>query len=253
MSSDHINWLRVKFRRLLRRGQQEAELDTEMQFHLDQLTDEYRGSGLSEPDARLAARRDFGATDAYREETRDTWCPPALTDLWRSIQFAIRSLARNPGFTFVAIITLALGIGANTSMFSVVNGIVMKPLPDESPDQLDRIYRSTASAPPGPVSAADFAPVKDELPSYGEVATYTHGDMSLAEPGHPPEVARALRVSANFFATFGLQPYLGRDFQPREALEGNLRVVIISHRFWLNRFGGRQNTGALDPHQRRAP
>jgi len=241
VSSDHLNWLRVKFRRLLRRGQQETELDTEMQFHFDQLTEEYRASGLSEHDARLAARRDFGATDAYREETRDTWRPAALADLWRSILFAIRSLARSPGFTFVAIITLTLGIGANTSMFSIVNGIMLKPLPYADSHKMDRIYRATAADPTGGVAPADLSHLKSELASYGEIASYVYSDMSLSEPGQPAQMADALRVSSNFFSVFATQPHLGRAFQPTEEIEGNHRVLVISNRMWRNRFGSRDD------------
>lgn len=241
MSSDRLTWLRVKFRRLARRGQQEAELDAEMQFHLDQLTDEYRTSGMSERDARLAARREFGAVDNYREETRDTWRPAALADLWRSIVFAFRSLARSPGFTFVAIITLALGIGANTSMFSIVNGIVLKPLPYADSLQMDRIYRTTATDPTGGVAPSDLSHLESKLDAYGEIATYVYGDMSLSEPGQPAQMADALRVSSNFFRVFATQPQLGRAFQPNEEIEGNHRVLVISNRMWRNRFGSRED------------
>lgn len=194
---------------------------------------------MSEKDARLAARREFGADDVYREETRDTWRSVALADLWRSIVFALRSLARSPGFTFVAIITRSLGIGANTSMFSIVNGIVPQPLPYADSQQMDRIYRTTVSAPSGGVAPYNLSHLESELDAYGEITAYVYGDMSFSEPGQPAQMADALRVSTNFFEVFATHPQLGRAFHSAEEIEGSHRVLVISNRMWRNRFGSR--------------
>lgn len=241
MIAARFRWLRTNLRRFFRRGQQEAELNSEIQFHFDQLVAEFEAEGMSKSQANSAAHREFGTTDSYREEVRDSWRPSALADLWRSIVFAIRSLARSPGFTFVAIVTLALGIGANTSMFSIVNGIVLKPLPYANSDQMDRIYRVTSVDPAGGVAPADLAHLESELGAYGQVASYVYGDVSLSEPGRPAEMADALRVSNNFFYVFATQPHLGRSFRSGEEIEGNHRVVVISNRMWQNRFGSRED------------
>ena len=156
-----------------------------------------------------------------------------------NISFAARSLARSPGFTLLAIVTLGLGIGANTAMFSILNSVLLKPLPYPASDRLDRIDRATAQNPVGRVSAADFLDLQREMHGYGDIAAYTLGDTSLSEPGQPAEMVRALRTNANLLSLLRVQPQLGRDFLPREDVAGNDRVAIISDRAWQNRFGGR--------------
>jgi predicted permease len=156
-----------------------------------------------------------------------------------SLRFAIRSLARNPGFTLLAIITLGLGIGANTAMFSVLNSILLKPLPYPASQQLERIDRATPQNPQGRISPADFLDLRREMQTYGEIGAYTLGDTSLSEPGQPAEMVRALRITANLLSVLRVQPQLGRNFLSREDLPGNDRVVIISQRCWQQRFGGR--------------
>ena len=143
MFSETLRWLRTKCSRLFRRGKAEAALDAEMQFHLDQLIAQFREEGMTEREARLAAQREFGNTGAYREEIRDTWRPPELSDFWRTLRFAVRSLLRSPGFALLAIITLALGIGGNTMMFSAFTSIMQKPLPYPGQETLERFYRAT--------------------------------------------------------------------------------------------------------------
>jgi putative ABC transport system permease protein len=238
MISERFRWLRTKCSRLFRRRKEEAALEAEMQFHLDQLTAQFREEGMSERDARLAAQREFGAAaSAYREEVRDSWRPPQLADLWRSLRFAFRSLARNPGFTVLAIITLGFGIGGNTMMFSAFNGLVVKPLPYPDSTRLDRIDRATPQNPEGRVSPADFLSLQREMRGYGEIAAYAPGDASLSERGQPADMANALRVTANFFSLLQIPPQLGRDFRADEDRPGDDRVVIISPRLWQNRFG----------------
>src|SRR5215467_15215215 len=143
MFSETLRWLRTKCSRLFRRGKAEAALDAEMQFHLDQLIAQFRVEEMTERQARLAAQREFGNAGVYREEIRDTWRPPELADIWRTLRFAVRSLSRSPGFALLAIITLALGIGGNTMMFSAFTSIIQKPLPYPGQDALERFYRAT--------------------------------------------------------------------------------------------------------------
>lgn len=238
MILERLRWLRTRCSRLFRRGKQEAALEAELQFHIDQLIAQYREEGMSERDAALAARREFGAeAAAYREEIRDTWRPPQVADLWRSLRLAVGSLLRSPGFTLLAIVTLGLGIGGNTMMFSAFNGVVMKPLPYPDSARLDRIDRVTPQTPEGPVSAADFLSFQQQAQGYGEIAGYAPGDATFSEPGQPADRASALRTTANFFSILRIQPQLGRDFGPGEDRPGNDRVVIISQRLWQNRFG----------------
>src|SRR4051794_28267157 len=109
-----------------------------------------------------------------------------------TLRFAMRSLLRSPGFTILAIVTLGLGIGANTAMFSILNSILLKPLPYPQAEQLERLDRATPQNPQGRVSPADFLDLRREMSSYGEIGAYELGDTSLSEPGQPAEVVRAL-------------------------------------------------------------
>ena len=149
---------------------------------------------------------------------------------------ACRSLIKTPGFTIVAIATLGLGIGANTSMFSVVNTVMLKPLPYPDGEQLDQIHRVTPQSGSGALSVADYRDLQTIATRYGQIAASIKGDVSVSSPGQPAEFAPALRVSANFFSTLGILPVLGRDFQAREETLGNHHVVVISHRCWVQRY-----------------
>jgi predicted permease len=156
----------------------------------------------------------------------------------QDLRCAFRQFAKTPGFTAVAVLTLALGIGANTSMFSILNDVLLRPLPYPEADHLDRIYRITAQNSRGGFSPADYLSLKSEMAGYGEIAGYGLVDLSLSEPGKSAETVPGLRVSANFFSTLRVKPQLGRDFNSDEALLGNHRVLLISHRSWQSRFGG---------------
>lgn len=154
-----------------------------------------------------------------------------------NLRFAFRALLRSPGFTFLAIITLGLGIGANTAMFSIVNSVLLKPLPYPKSEQLQRLDRVTPQNPAGRVSPADYLDLQREAEGYGEIGAYALGDTSLSEPGQPAEVVRALRITANLLTVLRVQPQLGRNFLAREDVAGNDHVVILSQRCWQQRFG----------------
>jgi putative ABC transport system permease protein len=158
-----------------------------------------------------------------------------------NLRLAARSLLRSPGFAFLAIVTLGLGIGANTAMFSVINSIILKPLPYPDSAQLERIDRATPQNPEGRVSPADFIDLQRQTQAYGEIGAYALADTSLSEPGQPAEMVRAVRTTANFFSVLRVQPQLGRDFLPREDVAGNDRVLLISQRCWQQRFGGKSD------------
>jgi putative ABC transport system permease protein len=153
------------------------------------------------------------------------------------LRVAIKSLRRSPTFTLIAIVTLGLGIGANTSMFSVLNGYMLRPAPYPDRDRLERIYRNTRQNPRGGISPADYLDLKSEMNGYGNIAAYAGSNMSVSETGKPAELALGLRISANLFSTLGTTPHLGRSFRPDEDIRGNHRVLIISHRYWQDRFG----------------
>ncbi len=153
------------------------------------------------------------------------------------LRFAIKSLARSPGFVLIAVIMLGLGIGAYTSAFTLPNEVLLRPLPYPDTDHLDRLYRATPQDSRGDVSPADYLDLTSQMNGYGTIAAYAFSDMSFSAPGEPAQMARGLRVSDNLFFTLGVEPQLGRSFRPDETLRGNHRVLIISHRCWQNRFG----------------
>jgi len=228
--------LRRRLRTLFRRRDTEAEMAEEMRFHLEQRAADLAGDGLAPADARLAAQRRFGNTAALQEHARDTFGWGALERFWKDLAFAARQLIRSPGFSLLAIVTLGLGIGANTSMFSLVNGILLKPLPYERVDELERIYRGTAQNPEGNLSAADFLALRDSASPYRAVIAYTPGSASLSEPGRPAELGYAARATTDLFAVLGVTPQLGRAFHPEEGQPGRDRVVILSQRTWRGRY-----------------
>lgn len=211
----------------------------EMRFHLEQRTADLAADGLTATEAQLAAQRKFGNLGSIQERARDTrgwgWLERALKDF----RGALHQLARAPGFTVLAIVTLGLGIGANTAMFSVLNGILLKPLPYSESAQLDRLYRATPQNPEGYFAPADWLDFQQARASFGDAAAYTAGHASLSDTGQPAEMAYAGRSSLNLFSLLGIAPQLGRDFRPGEDTPGRDRVVILSQRTWINRFGGR--------------
>lgn len=246
MIGERLRWWRTLVRRLFRRGTQEAELNEEMQFHFDELVAEFQAEGLSPREARAAAHREFGTSDVFREEARDSWRPPLIGDLLQSIGFAVRSLRRSPGFSILAIVTLSLGIGANTAMFSLVNAIVLKPLPYQDSAQLDAIYRATPQEPDGHVSLPEWKEMREARTGYQDIAGRLYFDASLAPEGEPPDLVEAMAVTGNFLDLLGVQPALGRNFRPDESAAGQNRVLILSHRVWQARLGGREDIIGLD-------
>ena len=242
-------------RTLFRRRDLEAEMAEEMRFHLEQRAADLAGDGLAPDEARLAAQRRFGNTAALQEQVRDTFGWGALERLAQDLRFALRQLVKSPGFSLLAIVTLGLGIGANTAMFSALNGVVFKPLPYARLDQLDRIYRATPQNPEGATAPADYLELLKAKESYGDFAAYVHGQVSLSDPGQPAQQAFGSRATANLLSLLGVQPQLGRDFLPDEGTPGHERVVILSRRIWLSRYGGAEDiigrTVRIDgqPHQ----
>jgi putative ABC transport system permease protein len=231
-----MNLLR-RLRTLFRRRDLEAEMAEEMRFHLEQRAADYAADGLAPSEAHLAAQRRFGNTAAIQEHARDTFGWGALERFGKDVAFAARQLRRSPGFSLLAIVTLGLGIGANTSMFSVMNGIQLKPLPYADVDRLQQIHRVTPQSRSGNHSPADFIALQKSSGGYGEVASVAWGRVSLSDPGQHAQLALGARTSTNLLSLLGVTVQLGRDFLPGEDAPGRARVVILSQRTWRNRYG----------------
>ncbi len=155
--------------------------------------------------------------------------------LLQDLRYALRTLLKNPGFALIAIVTLALGIGANTAIFSVVNGVLLKPLPYRDPDQLIRVFERSERQPRFPMAQGNFQDYREENAMLAGLALYTRRDMELSQDDKPERLA-ALGVTAGFFELLGVQPLLGREFRREDELPGNTSVVILSHALWQRRF-----------------
>ncbi len=153
----------------------------------------------------------------------------------RDLRFGVRHLARRPGLTAAAVLTLALGIGANTAVYSVVSGVLMEPLPYPQPDRLVRVFDDHTRFPRFPLSPANFLDYRDRDLPFQDFALFMRADLQLAE-GERPERLTAMRVSAGFFRVLGISPLLGRGFTSDEELQGSHYVAVLSHRLWQQRF-----------------
>ncbi len=225
-----------RLRTLFRRRDIEAEMAEEMRFHLEQRAADYADDGLSPPDARLAAQRRFGNLGSIQERARDTFGWGPLERFLKDLRLAARQLLRSPGFSLVAIVTLGLGIGANTSMFSVYNGIALKPLPYVDVDRLQRLYRHSPQNAEGGISPADFLALQKSSAPYGEVAALTNARVNLSDAGQPAELVLGARASTNLFSLLGVTMQLGRGFAPGEDAPGRSHLVILSDRVWRHRY-----------------
>ena len=160
----------------------------------------------------------------------------------QNLKLAFRSLARTPGFTAIAILTLALGIGMNTAMFSMLNGFLLRPLSYPHVEQLFRLDRASPQRPFGAHSVANFKDLVRESASFAELAAFRYWGFTLTEPNKPADMPFALRVTANYFDVLGIKPEFGRGFLQEEDAEGKNNVIIISHTYWKARFGGAPDT-----------
>jgi predicted permease len=227
---------------LFRRKRVERELDDEMRAHMAMLVDEKIATGLSPEQARRNALREFGGVDQVKEQVRDVRMGALIEQVWLDVRYAARMLRKNPGFTAIVVITLALGIGVNTAIFSLVDGILLRPLPYEQPDRLVRLVQSQRQLglDAWNLSQATFTSLRDNTHSLEAVAAYSTSGANLTGDGDPERVSIGT-VSADFFKVLGLPPALGRTFRAGEDTPGNNGVCVISFGFWQRRFAGDPN------------
>ena len=156
----------------------------------------------------------------------------------QDIRFAFRQLTKTPGFTIIALLTLALGIGLNAAMFNIVNSIVLQPLRFPDPDNLFRLERVNAQLQAGGHRTAHFVAIARESHDFARLACSRPWSFTLSESGRPPEVLASLRASAGYFSVLGLKMELGREFMPDEDVPGHDQVIVLSHAYWLSHFAG---------------
>ncbi|MEO8077938.1 MAG: ABC transporter permease, partial [Acidobacteriota bacterium] len=217
-----------------------AELEEELRFHVEQEVDRQVARGLSPIEARRIALRDLGGLTQTREAVRDVrtiW----LDLLWRDTRHAIRSLRATPAFTIVALAVLALGIGATTAIFSVVDAVILRGLPFDESDRLVAVGEFSKNSPFDSMKVApqNFLDWRERQDVFTGLAAVGYGAISLRRQGDaPPETLRAQRVTADFFSVLRTPPVLGRGFAPENETEGGAHVAVISYGLWRRRFAG---------------
>jgi len=217
------------------------EIDEEMQFHIRMRTQENINQGMSPEDARRNAEERFGNTGRIKEQGWDVRGGGWLETLWQDIRYGARMLRKHPGFSLMAVLTLALGIGANTAIFSIVNGVLLRPLPYPDPDQLDTVFQQNSEMNRFGISVADFLGMEKEYARIGSVAAASSRAVTLTG-GERPEQIRATFTTSGYFKTIGVNPARGRAFVPGEDRPEKDPVVVISHGFWQRYLGGSAET-----------
>ena len=229
-------------RSLFRVSRLEREMERELRFHLERETEENIRRGMTRDEARRAALLAFGGVERVREDCRDVRRLRLIETLWQDLRYGARVLKNNPGFTIVAVFTLALGIGANTAIFSVIYGALLRPLPYQEGDQLVVLRQQAPLAGVNNLafSVAEIADYRERNKTLAEVVEH-HSMNFILYGGAEPDRIQTGVVSANFFDVIGVRPLLGRTFRPDDEKHGAEAVLILSYEYWRRRHGGDPN------------
>ena len=214
----------------------EQDMRDELRFHIERQTAANIAAGMPPEEARRQAVLQLGAIEAVKEDCREQRRGFWLESLYADVRYGLRILRKSPGFTVIAILTLALGIGANTAIFSVVQGVLLAPLPYNEPERLVMVWQYNLTLKHAiSVSYPDFLDWQRNARSFQQMAAFDSQDRNLTAPG-TPEHLNGEEISSGFLSTLGIKPILGREFSPEEDQHGGPPVVIISNRLWRNRF-----------------
>jgi predicted permease len=233
-----MNWLRELARRLrmlMHRRQFDTELEEEIRLHLELREQQQIECGMTPDDARAAARRGFGNVTSLQEKSHMAWGWEWFEQLVRDMRYGLRMLGKSPGFTAVAVLTLALGIGANTALFSVVNGVLLSPLPYAYSDQVVAAANWFPGYGEGSISYPDFLDWVRLNHTFSSLAAYRPAGFNVTGQGDAERVS-AMEISASFFPLLSVNPILGRDFSSAEDQLGGAPAVILSGGFWKTKF-----------------
>jgi putative ABC transport system permease protein len=226
-----------RLRSLLRRKAAETELDDELRFHFERQVQKYESSGLAREEALRRARLDFGGIDQVKEECREARGVHFMEELFQDTRYGLRMLRKSPGFTAVALLTLALGIGANTSIFSVVYGVLLRPLPYQDPARLIVLNETTPKVGMVSVSYPNFLDWRSSNHAFTRMTAIASVSYNLAGVNQPENISGEA-VSPDFLSMLGVHPVLGRDFDPSEEKAGITPVVLVSYQLWQSHLGG---------------
>ena len=237
-----LNDLLLRLRSLFLRKKVETELDDELRFHFDKQISKFIQSGMAPEEARRRARLEFGGMEQLKEEHRDARGVSLVETLLQDVRYGLRMLRKNSGFTAIAVLTLALGIGANTAIFSLVNTVLLRPLPYKNADQLVTVwgYNRTRGFTTDLVSPLDFADWRSQSSVFERMGASTDVTYTLTGLGEPALLI-AYSFSSDYFRVLGVAPLFGRTFLPEEEQPGKNHVTVLSYSFWQSRFGGDQD------------
>jgi putative ABC transport system permease protein len=233
-----IRVIKRRVHALLHRYSADAELQHEIEIHIQQLTNESIAAGMTETEARAMALREFGRIDQIKEQCRDTRRVNWIQDFVQDLRYGVRILRQSPAFTGIAVITLALGIGANTAIFSLVNAVLLRSLPYRDAHQLVLMFDVPLNRPEAlsTISYRDFAELRAQNHVFSEMAGNAFHDLTLTQAGEPAIVNTA-DVTPEIFAVLKAKPLLGRTLLPEDGKPGAAAVAVLSENLWRSRFG----------------
>ena len=223
---------------LFHRSRLERDMDDELRSHIASRAEDLMRSGLPREQAMRRARIEFGGYQKYKEEIRESLGAHFLETLLQDLRYAFRMLRKSPGFTAVAVLTLALGIGANTAIFSVVDAVLLQPLPYPNPKEIVQLVETVGKTEHSPVSYPNFLDWQRENKVFQNLAAYAHADVNLESGGNSERVSCEV-VSSSYFDLLGVRAFLGSTFSPnRDRASGGQPVVLLGYGLWQRHFGG---------------
>jgi predicted permease len=241
MLGDRLTTARLKLKALFKRRQFDRDLEEELQFHLAMREEKNRLAGLAGSDARDSARRTFGNATSLKERCREMWMLTSIESVWRDLRYAARTLGRTPAFTAIVVLVMALGIGANTALFTVVHAVLLRPLPFRQPDRLVSLYEREviSNSSRNPVSGGDFADWQKQAKSFEQMSVVAEDGANLSDNGNQlPEFVGTQFCAANFFPMLGIRPAVGRFFSAYDDRTDATATAVLTYGLWKRRFGG---------------
>ena len=232
--------LKRRLRALFRKAELERELDDELRFHLDKEIEQNVARGMSSDEARWAALRSFGGVDQVKEESRDVRGVRFVEEFLQDVRYSLRVLLRKPAFTLTVIVTLAIGIGANTALFSVVNAVLLRELPLKRPDEVMQVWSTRTDRDKAPFTVPDFLDYRDQNQTLDHIAAFCNVGLNLTG-NEKTERLQAMRVSANLFELLGVDAGVGRLLVSEDDDPARQNVAVLSYESWQKRFGGDPN------------
>jgi MacB-like periplasmic core domain len=208
----HFARFRSWWKWVVKRRQLESDMDAELLFHLQKCAEDLVRAGVPEAEAIRRARIALGAVESHKNAMRRSVGIRWRDDLWRDLRCGVRMLGKSPTFTLVIILTLALSIGANSAIFSVIDGVLLKPLPYPQAERIARVFYHSSEYAKFPMNPWDFLDFRAQNRSFENFAMYTHADIQLSSTGGDPVKLSAFRISSGYFRVLGVQPARGREF-----------------------------------------